>query len=94
MSYNQVNTTVVHDGVTLYQRNDHKVARWYYRLKFPGTSKHYIKSSGTIDFEKAKTAAITQFYMLLGKIDANVFFEGLQLCRRRIHQTRRIPRWA
>ena len=72
MSYNQVNTTVVHDGVTLYQRNDHKVARWYYRLKFPGTSRHYIKSSGTIDFQKAKTVAITQYYMLLGKIDANV----------------------
>jgi integrase len=72
MSYSQVNTTVVSDGVTLYQRNDHKVARWYYRLKFPDKSKHYIKSSGTIDFEKAKTTAITQYYKLLGKIEANV----------------------
>lgn len=72
MSYNQVNTIVVQDGVTLYQRNDHKVPRWYYRLKFPSTSKNYIQSSGTIDFQKAKTIAITQFYMLLGKIEANV----------------------
>ena len=70
-SYRQQNTKMVHDGVTLFQRDDHKNPRWYYRLKLPDIEQTILRSSKTFDFERAKAIAIQEYYKLIGKVEAN-----------------------
>ena len=70
-SYRQQNTKVVHDGVTLFQRDDHKNPRWYYRLKLPDIEQTILRSSKTFEFERAKGIAIQEYYKLIGKVEAN-----------------------
>ncbi|MBT5895341.1 MAG: site-specific integrase [Rhodospirillaceae bacterium] len=65
--HQQDTRTYENGAVTLYRRSDHKTPRWHCRIKLPNERRYVRKSTGEEDLDKAKTAAMTDYYVLLSK---------------------------
>jgi len=70
--HQQDTRTYENGAITLYRRSDHKSPRWHCRIKLPNERRYLRKSTGEDDLDKAKTAAITEYYVLLSKQQNNL----------------------
>ena len=70
--HQQDTRTYENGAITLYRRSDHKSPRWHCRIKLPNERRYLRKSTGEDDLDKAKTATITEYYVLLSKQQNNL----------------------
>ena len=68
MAHAQNQQTIANGQITLYQRDDVKDARWQCRIKIKGHSGYVRRSTGEIDFDRAKDAAL----LILGELNQRV----------------------
>ena len=70
--HQQETRTYENGAITLYRRSDHKSSHWNSRIKLPNERRYVRKSTGEENLDKAKIAAITDYYVLLSKQQNNL----------------------
>lgn len=68
MAHAQNQQTIANGQITLYQRDDVKDALWQCRIKIKGHSGYVRRSTGELEFERAKEAAL----LILGELKQRV----------------------
>lgn len=65
MAHAQNQQIIANGKITLYQRDDVRDGRWHCRIKMKGHSGYVRRSTGEIEFEPAKEAAL----LILGELN-------------------------
>ena len=65
MAHAQNQQTIADGQITLYQRDDVKDARWQCRIRIKGHSGYVRRSTGQIDFDRAREASL----QILGELN-------------------------